>query len=158
MVRIILTIRESSSKATEVREVLLFSSFSEHKTQKNTQQNKSQFVNSTHPNLLPSKEVWIKPLSRIWVPTSDTNSDTPIQWISLKSRFPWSIIHILSSFELSWWQSTSIHQQICSAISVMMRSPPQRANTCVYVHSVYIWTYLLKTDKWFLPSHSEACR
>lgn len=108
--------------------------------------------------LLVSREVWIRPLSRIRVSTSDTNSDTPIQWISLKSRFPWSIIHILSSFELSWWQSTSIHQQICSAISVMMRSPPQRANTCVYVHNVYIWTYLLKTDKWFLPSHSEACR
>lgn len=108
--------------------------------------------------LLVSREVWIRPLSRIRVSTSDTNSDTPIQWISLKSRFPWSTIHILSSFELSWWQSTSIHQQICSAISVMMRSPPQRANTCVYVHNVYIWTYLLKTDKWFLPSHSEACR
>lgn len=108
--------------------------------------------------LLVSREVWIRPLSRIWVPTSDTNSDTPIQWISLKSRFPWSIIHILSSSELCWWQSTSIHQQICSAIFVMMRSPPQRANTCVYVHNVYIWTYLLKTDKWFLPSHSEACR
>lgn len=108
--------------------------------------------------LLVSREVWIRPLSRIRVSTSDTNSDTPIQWISLKSRFPWSIIHILSSFELSWWQSTSIHQQICSAIFVMMRSPPQRANTCVYVHNVYIWTYLLKTDKWFLPSHSEACR
>ena len=108
--------------------------------------------------LLVSREVWIRPLSRIRVSTSDTNSDTPIQWISLKSRFPWSIIHILSSFELSWWQSTSIHQQICSAIFVMMRSPPQRANTCVYVHNVYIWMYLLKTDKWFLPSHSEACR